>query len=55
MESLMLVENALAKIDSLLAQYPHVKVAYLFGSCDRGDSGFILSCLNSRDLILLPR
>lgn len=39
MGSLMLVEIALAKINSLLAQNPHVKVAYLFGSCARGDAG----------------
>lgn len=35
----MLVENAIATIKSLLAQNPHVKVAYLFGSCARGDVG----------------
>ena len=39
MEPLMLDENAFAKIDSLLAQNQHVKVAYLFGSCARDDAG----------------
>jgi len=36
---MMLVENAIATVKSLLAQNPHVKFAYLFGSCARGDSG----------------
>ncbi len=35
----MLVENAIAAIKSLLAQNPHVKVAYLFGSSVRGHTG----------------
>jgi predicted nucleotidyltransferase len=35
----MLVEKAIATIKSLLAQNPYVKVAYLFGSCARGDAG----------------
>jgi len=39
MEPLMLDEKAFAKIDSLLAQNQHVKVAYLFGSCARDDAG----------------
>jgi predicted nucleotidyltransferase len=39
MEQLMSVENALATIKSLLAHNPYVKVAYLFGSCARGDVG----------------
>ncbi|MBE9485923.1 MAG: nucleotidyltransferase domain-containing protein [Desulfuromonadales bacterium] len=35
----MPVKNALDKINSLLAQAPHVQFAYLFGSCARGDTG----------------
>ena len=35
----MIVEDALTKISSLLAQNSDVKFAYLFGSCARGDVG----------------
>ena len=35
----MIFEDALTIISSLLAQNSHVKFAYLFGSCARGDVG----------------
>ncbi len=35
----MIIEDALTKTNSLLAQNSHIQFAYLFGSCARGDVG----------------